>query len=356
MADSSILLKQFDGSNYSQYFPQNLPLDIANQFVNSEGKNSNDIFNYLRKYCQHWWRKYFEGQVTEYSEVKADITKTVDIYTEYRYRYNYEETPPTSFSFQFSPSIIINSEGIKLKEAQNYTITFITYNYLSVWENDCIAKINSFLKENAPCYCVFSGVIYYLPQGTTVKNHNEDATIRIYDYTDDNDNDHHIIQLSYISSTRPNNKAQNVTATSKTYQKTETQYVNSINKSAYPNGEKIDNWLYTYLGIPLENTVEKTQFACGTYVGTGASGSSSPNILQFSFSPKIVFIIGNNQNAGFGIYNGSIYSLYDTSGLSETTWNNKSISWFAKNSYSNNVRPQIQFNVSGRNYYYLALG
>lgn len=51
MADSSILLKQFNGFNYSQYFPQNLPLDIANQFVNSEGKNSNDIFNYLRKYC-----------------------------------------------------------------------------------------------------------------------------------------------------------------------------------------------------------------------------------------------------------------------------------------------------------------
>lgn len=256
MADSSILLKQFDGSNYSQYFPQNLPLDIANQFVNSEGKNSNDIFNYLRKYCQYWWRKYFDEQVTEYLEVKADITKTVEIYKESRYRYNYEETPPASFSFQFSPSIIINSEGIKLKEAQNYTITFITYNYLSEWENDCIAKINSFLKENAPCYCNFSGVIYYLPQDTTVKNHNEDATIRIYDYTGDDDNDYHIIQLSYISSTRPNIKAQNVTATSKTYQKTETQYVNSINKLAYPDGEKIDNWLYTYLGIPFENSVD----------------------------------------------------------------------------------------------------
>lgn len=51
MSDSSILVKQFDGSNYSQYFPQNVPPDIANQFVNSEGKNSNNIFNYLRKYC-----------------------------------------------------------------------------------------------------------------------------------------------------------------------------------------------------------------------------------------------------------------------------------------------------------------
>lgn len=356
MSDSSILVKQFDGSNYSQYFPQNIPSDIIHQFVNVSGTNSNDVFNYLGKYCQYWWKKYFEGQITEYSEVKADITKTVNIYEEYRYRYNYEETPPVSFSFQFSPSIIINSGGIKLKEAQNYTITFITYNYLSEWENDCIVKINSFLKKNAPCYCNFSGVIYYLPQGTTVKEHNEDATIRIYDYTDDSDNDHHTIQLTYISSTRPNIKAQNVTATSKTYQKTETQYINSINKSAYPDGEKVDDWLYTYLGIPLENTVEKTQFACGTYVGTGASGSNSPNVLQFSFSPKIVFIIGSNNNAGFGIYNGSIYSLYDTSGLSETTWGSKNISWFAKDSYSNSVRPIIQFNVSGRNYYYLALG
>ena len=40
MSDSSVLIKQFDGTNYSQYFPQNIPLNIANQFINSSGKNS----------------------------------------------------------------------------------------------------------------------------------------------------------------------------------------------------------------------------------------------------------------------------------------------------------------------------
>lgn len=349
-------MKQFDGSNYFQCFPQNIPPDIINQFVNVSGTNSNDVFNYLGKYCQYWWRKYFEGQVTEYSEIKTDITKTVEIYSEYRYRYNYEETPPAPFSFQFSRLIAIDSERIKLKEAKNYTITFITYDYLIEWEEDCITKINLFLKENTPCYCKFSDVIYYLPQGTTVKKYNETATIRIQDYTDDNDNDHHIIKLSYVSSTRPTIKAQTITANSKTYTKTETQYVNSTNQSAYPDGEKVDNWLYTYLGVPFENTIEKTQFACGTYIGTGASGSNSPNGLQFNFTPKIIFIIGDNKNAGFGIYDESIYSLYDTSGLSDTVWGNKNISWFAKDSYSNSVRPIIQFNDSGRKYCYLALG
>ena len=61
MSDSSILVKQFDGSNYSQYFPQNIPSDIIHQFVNVSGTNSNDVFNYLGKYCQYWWKKYFEG-------------------------------------------------------------------------------------------------------------------------------------------------------------------------------------------------------------------------------------------------------------------------------------------------------
>ena len=353
MADSSILLKQFNGSNYSQYFPQNLPLDIANQFVNSEGKNSNDIFNYLRKYCQYWWRKYFEGQVTEYSEVKADITKTVEIYSEYRYRYNYEETPPVSFSFQFSPSITINSEGIKLKEAQNYTITFITYNYLSEWENDCIAKINSFLKENAPCYCVFSGVIYYLPQGTTVKNHNEDATIRIYDYTDDNNNDYHIIQLSYISSTRPNIKAQNVTATSKTYQKTETQYVNSINKSAYPDEGKIDNWLYTYLGIPFENTVDPLKCQYGTYTGTGNYGSANSNSLTFSFQPSFLIINDGSYCIFCGVKGALIGFGYNGDTIKEnTSWDKNTITWY----YSFSVRhAEHQMNSSGETYYYFAI-
>lgn len=352
MVDSSILLKQFDGSNYSQYFPQNLPPDIANQFVNLQGKNSNDIFNYLGKYCQYWWKKYFEGQVIEYSENKSHIEQDTLIFN---FASDNTYDIPSDFIIKHSKNIIINENGVSLKDAQTTTITFSKSDY--PWIDECVSSIQKFLNDNKPCYCSFlDNKVYYLPSNSTVNSYNP-QTIDVK-YTDGDYTKSYDIYLQYTKFTSgyTPNPAELVSYTTNTYNKTEIQYVNSTNQSQYPDGKKIDNWLYTYLGIPLENIVEKTQFACGTYVGTGASGSSSPNALQFSFSPKIIFIIGDNQNAGFGIYNGSIYSLYDTSGLSETTWNNKSISWFTKDSYSNNVRPKIQFNVSGRNYYYLVLG
>lgn len=336
MADSSILLKQFDGSNYSQYFPQNLPLDIANQFVNSGGKNSNDIFNYLRKYCQYWWRKYFEGQVIEYTEQRTSLEQYVPVY---RNTSSGWQSPNDTFDISYSKKININNNSGEVTLSNPQTKSLRSWEVPKAWTTEMDDLLKDFLNQNIPCYCTFKGgnTVYYLTESNSLSAYS-DETDNYYSYD---------IDLA---------KGSIVSSSSKTYNKTETQYVNSINQSQYPDGEKVDKWLYTYLGIPLENTIENTQFACGTYVGTGASGSSSPNALQFSFSPKIIFIIGDNNNAGFGIYNGSIYSLYDTSGLSETTWNNKSISWFTEDSYSNSVRPEIQFNVSGRNYYYLALG
>lgn len=336
MADSSILLKQFDGSNYSQYFPQNLPLNIANQFVNSEGKNSNDIFNYLRKYCQHWWRKYSEGQVIEYTEQRTPLEQYVPVY---RNTSSGWRSPNDTFDIFYSKKININNNSGEVTLSNPQTKSLRSWKVSEAWTTEMDDLLKDFLNQNIPCYCTFKGknTVYYLTESNSLSAYSHE-TDNYYSYD---------IDLA---------KGSIVSSSSKTYNKIEIQYVNSINQSQYPDGEKVDKWLYTYLGIPFENTVEKTQFACGTYVGTGASGSSSPNALQFSFSPKIIFIIGDNNNAGFGIYNGSIYSLYDTSGLSETIWNNKSISWFTNDSYSNSVRPKIQFNVSGRNYYYLALG
>lgn len=336
MADSSILLKQFDGSNYSQYFPQNVSSEIIRQFVNVSGTNSNDVFNYLGKYCQYWWKKQSEKQVTEYTEEITPIDRYVSVY---RNTSSGWRSPNDNFDIFYSKKININNNSGQVTLSNPKTKSLYSRETPKAWTTEMDNLLKNFLSQNIPCYCTFKEIntIYYLTDSNSLSA-----------YSSESDN--------YYSYSIDLNKGGEVSSSSKTYNKTEIQYVNSINQSQYPDGEKVDNWLYTYLGIPFENTVENTQFVCGTYVGTGASGSSSPNTLQFSFSPKIVFIVGSNQNAGFGIYNGNIYSLYDTSGLSETTWNNKSISWFTADSYSNSVRPTIQFNVSGRNYYYLALG
>ncbi len=349
MSDSSVLLKQFDGSNYSQYFPQNLPLDIANQFVNSEGKNSNDIFNYLRKYCQYWWRKYFEGMVTEYFENKSHIEKDTNIFN---FTSNNYYDIPSDFIIKHSKNIIINENGVSLKDVQTTTITFSKSGY--PWIDECVSAIQKFLNDNKPCYCSFlDNKVYYLPSNSTVNDYNP-QTIDVK-YTNGDDTESYDVYLQYTKFTSgyTPNPAELVSYTTNTYNKTETQYVNSTNQSQYPDGEKLDNWLYTYLGIPFENTIDPLKCQYGTYTGTGKYGADNSNSLTFSFQPS--FLIVNNGSycifcgvkgtlIGFGYNGGTIKE--------NTSWNKNIVTWY----YSSSVRQaEHQMNSSGKTYYYFAV-
>ena len=50
----------------------------------------------------------------------------------------------------------------------------------------------------------------------------------------------------------------------------ETEYVNSPNQGAYPDGwNEIDSLMYEYLGVPFENSIESLGVECGYFYGDG---------------------------------------------------------------------------------------
>lgn len=354
MADFSVLLKQFDGSNYSQYFPQNLPLDIANQFVNSQGKNSNDIFNYLRKYCQYWWRKYFEQQITEYFEVKSPFIEqpAAQVKPFYIFTNPHQDTTiPPNFILYSSKSISIDSSGkISLVNPKTTTISFSSSG--SRWVSDFIDKVNSFFSQNCPIYYYSNqdSSIYYIENGIVggyydsnsyyAEFYSGSSNNEIYEYRSYPKKQNQISEGSVM---------QFVSSNSKTHLKTETQYVNSINQTAYPDGEKVGDWLYTYLGIPFENSVERVQIAYGTYTGTGSYGANSPNSLIFTGEPKLILIQQNNifYSDGSG---GLLWTGWETGQNIVCKARHNNFTWYSTNSAS------LQHNSSGEIYYYLILG
>lgn len=99
----------------------------------------------------------------------------------------------------------------------------------------------------------------------------------------------------------------------------------------------------------------------GSYVGTGASGSSNPNTLTFNFTPEVVIISsnvefshvgnilirGHTHNNGFGY----LSTASSESGYLNVTWNDKKVSFYSTKGNSNQ-----QLNENGGNYFYIAIG
>lgn len=108
------------------------------------------------------------------------------------------------------------------------------------------------------------------------------------------------------------------------------------------------------------------QIETGSYVGTGNYGSGNANNLQFSFTPKIVFIRGiregsimsflllmQNTGIGFAPYAYSSQSQSYYCGL-YTTISNNGITWYVNSNVAN--QDAFQGNSSGITYNYVAIG
>ena len=130
---------------------------------------------------------------------------------------------------------------------------------------------------------------------------------------------------------------------------------------------------YTEAGDWLDvwgNAIPAVKIETGSYVGTGTVGSSNPNTLTFSFAPKLVVISGtaanqftdslalisgntktgamgyNNLSSGSGVFAGGI----------RVSWNKNSVSWYVDDITSSNFMEDIQKNIEGQEYYYVAIG
>lgn len=99
------------------------------------------------------------------------------------------------------------------------------------------------------------------------------------------------------------------------------------------------------------------QIEVGSYTGTGTSGSSNPNSLTFSFSPKLLVISGSSSNQYVGILakNAGFMTSLPPGGAGDYTrgvnmsLSENTISWYS-------IAPEYQLNLSGVSYQYFAIG
>lgn len=140
----------------------------------------------------------------------------------------------------------------------------------------------------------------------------------------------------------------------------EDTYVQSSDRSAYPDSGEQDGYEYQYIGIPFENAATAPavfpKIATGSYVGTGKYGSSNPNSLTFEFEPKVVIIStdGDYTTAiGFPYIWGSA-KMYTQRGSFQ---NSCTVSVSGNTmSYYNDNDEYTQMNTAKQKYPYIAIG
>lgn len=100
----------------------------------------------------------------------------------------------------------------------------------------------------------------------------------------------------------------------------------------------------------------KTKIEFGNYIGNGKYGISNPNSLSFSFTPRVVFVAAEESGMTMTAVNSSAfaYALASTIRGDTLIWTENTVSWYT--SLDGTGAPGAQLNVSGKTYYYVAIG
>ena len=141
------------------------------------------------------------------------------------------------------------------------------------------------------------------------------------------------------------------------------EYLLSTDREAYPDRGESGGYEYQFLGIPFDNAVETPKIATGSYVGTGTAGSGNRNTLTFAFEPKLVIIHGQTQRASNPAYDygytimvrpATRYETIVTDAFGAYTgsivWDDNEVYWYSSGDAG------LQFNQSGQQYEYFAIG
>lgn len=300
-----------------------------------------DVLTELGKYKQYWWRRRLPAG-ERYVEVQSDIHNAVGLFGPY------VETSQVIYSKQLT--IDQNNGNAALGAALTLPKT-------------SGQELAEAIVANAPLYVSVSGTIYCIPDGATAgrgSNPSFNNSTIMY-YTSSNKD------YVYINgSGTPLGKT--VTTERKQIPAGEWEYLQSSNRSAYPDSGTQDGYEYEYLGIPFDNAVTAPKIETGSYVGTGTYGQANPNTLTFGFAPKFVWIYeffrsdawhdaGDASKIPFELIPegefGRKYPPSTTPAHSANTYSKRvgsTLYWYNTDSDGD------QLNYSNSTYYYIAIG
>ena len=288
-----------------------------------------DVLAWIGKYNLYWWKRRTNSSGWKV-KVSEQVTESVWV------SYN-----DTTKQFQYSEEVDISESGvITLKNPSSGSIDANTYTNLNVVKGK-YWKANTSKLEN-------KGILYSSPNAPDAKKGSYS------DYTDVS------MQYGMVTSEYVDRVG-------------EWEYLQSSDRSAYPDSGERDGYEYQYLGIPFENASSlHVKIATGSYVGTGKYGSSNPNSLTFEFPPKLLFITQYNGNGNFygansidgnpmdcsilttsytaGLVFSNVSNSDGLSGYAKKTEDGKAITWY----HSGNADSQA--NYAQYTYYYFAIG
>lgn len=135
-------------------------------------------------------------------------------------------------------------------------------------------------------------------------------------------------------------------------------YVQSLDESAYPHGGLQDGIEYTYLGVPLNNTIGVARIAVGNYAGTGPtgfSGDTDESSVTITVDFKPMFLLVAERDTFMDAYMTArpwgeyTYNTSASTGSRSTTWGANSVTlWASHGGYVPNR--------SGFEYFYVCYG
>lgn len=330
-------------------------------------------------YTKHWWSVLNGNKLPGYKEVLTPVTTETVIgkYQQYDTGDDY-----SVYTSSYSKEIEFSLSGeVKLKNA-------VSHSPSSPSGEDSGRNFANSIIEFAPCYISVrdesSGLsrIYFIPEGATYSTESYGSTLlgapNMYENYNDNDS---WVTTTYKVSLCPEGKC-DVFAYKVTSEPDASSgsisYVQSTNRDAYPDNGIVGSNTYTYIGIPLEKTINGAQIVTGSYIGTGVYGTDNPVMIETGFKPRFMFItstdyIGNfpgyNYSSGYDEYDnwheypggGISYwqegnsNMYTANGnaVNRVTTTETGISWYTNGSTKNQ---STQLNSYGIKYNYIIIG
>lgn len=350
--EKNIVMKEFNGTDYDTLYPKTIGTQVDGIFTAEQTLTNNtlalyglgtdtvpdNVFAWLGKYNQYWWRKRSYVEASRYEEKQTAATTAVNLL------YANDNTTTNRISYSDSISINQSTGTVSLKNPSTITLSYNKYS-----ESQMIGffagKYISGVKGSPTTKYLVGAKIGQTPLGTNgnlIQGFDSDTETGRY------------IRITY--SALKVITSQQVT----TPIIGEWSYLQSSNRNAYPDSEIVDGYEYQYLGKPYENFIGiPVEIETLSYTGTGTYGVSNKNTLTFSKTPKIVFI--HDGTTSLGIFINGLTRALTTTGISTSssgtsfnygqnvTWTENSLVW------SNNHSDSSQLNKSGDTYSVIAI-
>lgn len=353
--EKNIVMKEFNGTDYDTLYPKTIGTQVDGIFTTEQTLTNNtktlyglgtnavpdDVFAWLGKYNQYWWKKGVYVETSGYEEKQTAATSTVNLL------YANDNTTTNKISYSDSISINQSTGTVSLKNPSTVTLSYNKYSE-SELKNLFAGKYIKGTKDSPLTIYLVGAKIGQTPLGTNgnlIQNSDSDTETGRY------------IRITYPA-LKVITSQQVTTPTIGDW-----SYLQSSNRNAYPDSGITDGYEYQYLGKPYENFLNlPTHIETGSYTGTGTSGTGgNKNTLNFSFAPQIVFIVEDCEtNSGFVSANMIVQGQKKSNGVDYSSYLRWYITWSSDGTsvswYANSGNADKQMNTQSRTYRYVAIG